>query len=43
VSAADFVTGVRPLTEAAEAFRDAESGDHIKVLLAPDPSLLPRH
>jgi L-iditol 2-dehydrogenase len=43
VSAADFVTGVRPLTEAAEAFRDAERGDHIKVLIAPDPALLPRH
>jgi 2-desacetyl-2-hydroxyethyl bacteriochlorophyllide A dehydrogenase len=38
VSAADFVTGVRPLTEAAAAFRDAESGDHIKVLLAADPA-----
>jgi 2-desacetyl-2-hydroxyethyl bacteriochlorophyllide A dehydrogenase len=40
VSAADFVTGVRPLTEAAEAFRDAESGRHIKVLIAPDPAEL---
>jgi L-iditol 2-dehydrogenase len=34
VSAADFVTAVRPLAEAAEAFADAESGDHVKVLLA---------
>jgi 2-desacetyl-2-hydroxyethyl bacteriochlorophyllide A dehydrogenase len=40
VSAADFVTGVRPLTEAADAFRDAESGHHIKVLIAPDPAEL---
>jgi 2-desacetyl-2-hydroxyethyl bacteriochlorophyllide A dehydrogenase len=38
VPAADFVTGVRPLEEAAEAFEDAESGRHIKVLLAPDPA-----
>jgi L-iditol 2-dehydrogenase len=35
VSAADFITGVRPLTEAAEAFQDAESGRHLKVLIAP--------
>ena len=34
VTAADFVTAVRPLSEAAAAFADAESGDHIKVLLA---------
>jgi len=35
VAASDFVTAVRPLREAAEAFADAESGNHIKVLLAP--------
>jgi L-iditol 2-dehydrogenase len=35
VTAADFITGVRPLTEAAEAFSDAESGKHLKVLIAP--------
>ena len=33
VTAADFVTSVRPLSEAAAAFADAESGDHIKVLV----------
>ena len=35
VTAADFVTAIRPLAEAAAAFADAESGDHIKVLLKP--------
>jgi 2-desacetyl-2-hydroxyethyl bacteriochlorophyllide A dehydrogenase len=35
VRAADFVTAIRPLTEAAAAFADAESGEHIKVLLRP--------
>jgi Zn-dependent alcohol dehydrogenase len=35
VTADDFVTAVRPLAEAAEAFRDAESGRNIKVLLTP--------
>jgi 2-desacetyl-2-hydroxyethyl bacteriochlorophyllide A dehydrogenase len=33
VSAADFVTTVRPLADAAAAFADADSGRHIKVLL----------
>ena len=33
VTAADMVTSVRPLTEAAEAFAEADSGRHIKVLL----------
>ena len=33
VSAADFVTAAHPLSAAADAFRDAESGTHIKVLL----------
>lgn len=33
VSAADFVTTVRPLADAAAAFADASSGRHIKVLL----------
>ncbi|AGZ45207.1 zinc-dependent alcohol dehydrogenase [Actinoplanes friuliensis] len=40
VRASDFVTAVRPLTEAAEAFADAESTAHIKVLLAPNPDEL---
>jgi threonine dehydrogenase-like Zn-dependent dehydrogenase len=40
VTAADFVTAVHPLDRAAQAFRDAESGRHIKVLLAPDPGEL---
>jgi threonine dehydrogenase-like Zn-dependent dehydrogenase len=35
VPVADVVTAVRPLAEAAEAFRDAASGRHVKVLLAP--------
>jgi L-iditol 2-dehydrogenase len=34
VTAADFVTSVRPLAEAAQAFAEAESGEHVKVLLA---------
>jgi 2-desacetyl-2-hydroxyethyl bacteriochlorophyllide A dehydrogenase len=38
VSAADFVTAAHPLSDAAAAFRDAESGRHLKVLLAPDPA-----
>ena len=33
VSAADFVTATHPLAAAAEGFRDAASGSHIKVLL----------
>ena len=36
VTAADFVTSTRPLAEAAEAFRDADRGRHIKVLLTGD-------
>jgi 2-desacetyl-2-hydroxyethyl bacteriochlorophyllide A dehydrogenase len=39
VPAADFVTAVRPLAEAAGAFRDAAGGAHIKVLLAPEPGV----
>jgi 2-desacetyl-2-hydroxyethyl bacteriochlorophyllide A dehydrogenase len=35
VGAADFVTATHSLDDAAAAFRDAESGDHIKVLLTP--------
>jgi L-iditol 2-dehydrogenase len=35
VRAAEFVTAIRPLGEAAAAFADAESGEHIKVLLRP--------
>jgi 2-desacetyl-2-hydroxyethyl bacteriochlorophyllide A dehydrogenase len=35
VTAADFVTAIHPLSEAAAAFADAESGHHIKVLLKP--------
>jgi 2-desacetyl-2-hydroxyethyl bacteriochlorophyllide A dehydrogenase len=34
VSAADFITTVRPLADAAAAFADADSGRHIKVLLS---------
>ncbi|GAA3908978.1 alcohol dehydrogenase [Amorphoplanes auranticolor] len=33
VTAADFVTAVHPLAGAAAAFADAESGEHIKVLV----------
>jgi threonine dehydrogenase-like Zn-dependent dehydrogenase len=33
VTAAEMVTSVRPLTEAAQAFAEADSGRHIKVLL----------
>lgn len=40
VSAIDFVTAIHPLTEAAAAFSDAESGSHLKVLVAPDPAAL---
>jgi threonine dehydrogenase-like Zn-dependent dehydrogenase len=35
VTADDFVTAVRPLSEAAGAFRDAGGGGHVKVLLTP--------
>jgi threonine dehydrogenase-like Zn-dependent dehydrogenase len=35
VTADDFVTAVRPLGEAAEAFRAAENGRNIKVLIRP--------
>jgi 2-desacetyl-2-hydroxyethyl bacteriochlorophyllide A dehydrogenase len=38
VTADQFVTAVHPLDDAAAAFRDAESGRHIKVLLTPDAS-----
>jgi threonine dehydrogenase-like Zn-dependent dehydrogenase len=31
----DIVTSIRPLSEAAAAFADAASGEHIKVLLQP--------
>ena len=37
VTAGEFVTAVHPLAEAAKAFADADSGRHIKVLIAPDP------
>jgi len=37
VTADDFVTAVHPLADAARAFEDADSGRHIKVLIAPDP------
>jgi 2-desacetyl-2-hydroxyethyl bacteriochlorophyllide A dehydrogenase len=40
VTADEFVTSVRPLSEAAEAFADADSGRHIKVLIAPDLTAL---
>jgi threonine dehydrogenase-like Zn-dependent dehydrogenase len=35
VPVADVVTAVHPLADAAAAFRDAESSEHIKVLVAP--------
>jgi L-iditol 2-dehydrogenase len=35
VTAEEFVTAVRPLAEAAEAFADAENGRNIKVLIRP--------
>jgi L-iditol 2-dehydrogenase len=38
VTADEFVTAVHPLDDAAAAFRDADSGRHIKVLLTPDPA-----
>lgn len=40
VEAGRFVTAVHPLAEAGAAFRDADSGRHLKVLLAPDPQAL---
>ena len=40
VTASDFVTAIRPLDEAAVAFADADSGNHIKVLVAPDLTAL---
>ena len=40
VTAAEFVTAVRPLAEAAAAFADADSGRHLKVLIAPDPDVV---
>ncbi|WP_106129224.1 zinc-dependent alcohol dehydrogenase [Pseudosporangium ferrugineum] len=40
VTSGEFVTAVRPLDQAAAAFADAESGRHIKVLVAPDPAAL---
>jgi threonine dehydrogenase-like Zn-dependent dehydrogenase len=36
VTASDFITVTHPLSEAAAAFADADSGRHIKVLLAPE-------
>jgi L-iditol 2-dehydrogenase len=39
VTAADFITATHPLSEAAAAFADADSGHHIKVLLTPAPGL----
>ncbi|WP_067504564.1 zinc-binding dehydrogenase [Actinoplanes sp. TFC3] len=36
VDAAEFVTAIRPLEEAAQAFADAAGGGHLKVLLAPE-------
>jgi 2-desacetyl-2-hydroxyethyl bacteriochlorophyllide A dehydrogenase len=40
VTAGEFVTSVRPLSEAAEAFADSDGGRHIKVLIAPDPAVV---
>ncbi|MCA2216182.1 alcohol dehydrogenase catalytic domain-containing protein [Wangella sp. NEAU-J3] len=39
VTAAEFVTAVWPLAEAAGAFRDAAGGGQIKVLLAAEPGV----
>ena len=39
VTAAEYVTAVHPLTDAAAAFRDADGGAHIKVLLTTDATL----
>ncbi len=36
VRSADFVTATRPLTQVAEAFELASSGDHVKVLVTAD-------
>ncbi|MEV4702498.1 zinc-binding dehydrogenase [Actinoplanes sp. NPDC049316] len=40
VTSSDFVTAIRPLDQAAAAFADADSGNHIKVLIAPDLTAL---
>ena len=39
VTAAEFVTAVHPLDEAAAAFADADGGAHIKVLITTDAAL----
>lgn len=38
VAASSFVTAVRPLESAAEAFTLAAGGEHVKVLVAVDPA-----
>jgi L-iditol 2-dehydrogenase len=38
LTAGEFVTAVHPLGAAAAAFADADSGRHLKVLIAPDPT-----
>jgi L-iditol 2-dehydrogenase len=38
VTADEFISAMHPLDDAADAFRDADSGRHIKVLLTADPS-----
>ena len=40
VTPAEFVTSIRPLEDTADAFRDADSGTHIKVLITTDGSLV---
>jgi len=39
VTPAEFVTSIRPLEDTADAFRDADSGSHIKVLITTDATL----
>ncbi len=39
VTAGEFVTAVRPLADTAAAFRDADSGAHIKVLVTTEAEL----
>ncbi len=39
VTAADFITAVHPLEDTGAAFRDADGGAHIKVLVTTDPTL----
>lgn len=40
VRARDIITGIVPLDAAADAFRQSVSGEHIKVLVAIDPTIM---